>query len=304
VRFLSHKATEGTSDQHSNYGRILTNARDAGVPVLGAYHVVRSGPSADAQVAYMLAYLDQATPWWRQHPHFFLQVDLERWPYDQVSAAAGVAFATALRRATGHYVVIYASRGQYGNTIPPGFDLWNANYPSGRAAHYPDLYPGDNGVGWAAYSGRAPVLWQYTSSGTVGSQPGCDVNAYRGSLDQLLALTAGLNKGVLMALSDLQQIQMFNRVEAILKGLDSQTDNGAGGYATEPNGTMAALKALSAQVAALAAQPAIVTLSPDQLATITQAIINHPDTPLGDADKPAIEAAVAAAFARAFPASA
>lgn len=60
------------------------------------------------------------------------------------------------------------------------------------------------------------------------------------------------------------------------------------------------------QLAAIAAKlgaPVQAVLTSDQLATITAAIISHPDTPLGDADKPAIEAAVTEAFAKAFPAT-
>ena len=83
---FSHKATEGTSVRHTHTGEALSRARNAGFEFIGAYHVVRS-VNVSAQVDYFLSYLDQAAPWWRTFPGFFLQVDLELWPYDQVSAS-------------------------------------------------------------------------------------------------------------------------------------------------------------------------------------------------------------------------
>lgn len=193
ISFFTHKATEGTSVRHIHYGAALTRARDAGIPVLGAYHVVRSTGSLADQVKNFTGYLDSATPWWRSHPNFFLQVDLEHWSYDQVAASTGTAFAEQLAAATGHAVIIYASKGQYGSALGGSRPLWNANYPTSHAGGYGALYVlagGDKGPGWASYSSRVPVFWQYTSSATIGTQPGCDANAYRGSLQQLLALTA------------------------------------------------------------------------------------------------------------------
>ncbi len=191
IVFLTHKATEGTSVRHQHYGPALTRARDAGIPVLGAYHVVRSAGSLADQVKAHLAYLDEATPWWRTWPAWIEQVDLELWPYDQVSASTGVAFAELLATATRKAVLIYASKGQYGQALGGGRPLWNAAYPSRAPGHYRELYPGDNGPGWQSYSGRTPVMWQYTDNATIGSQPGCDANAFRGSLAELLALAGG-----------------------------------------------------------------------------------------------------------------
>lgn len=191
IQFFTHKATEGTSLRHAHYGAALTRARDAGIPVLGAYHVVRSLGSLADQVKAYTAYLDEATPWWRSWPHWICQVDLELWPYDKVAGATGTAFADMLAQATGKTVVIYASKGQYGNSLGGSRPLWNAAYPSSTAGHYRELYPGDSGTGWQSYSGRVPIFWQYTSSATIGGQHGCDANAFRGTLDQLLTLTGG-----------------------------------------------------------------------------------------------------------------
>jgi len=192
MSWFTHKATEGETVRHVHYGEALDRALAAGFPVLGAYHVVRSG-AVQPQVDAFFSYLDEATPWWRDHPNFFLQVDLEEWSYDRVTAVTGEAFAAAIGKQSGKVVITYASRGQYGDQLIGNEPLWNANYPSNLGGHYPDIYNrvgGDHGPGWVTYSGRTPVFWQYTSSGTIAGQSNCDCNAFIGDLDALLRLTS------------------------------------------------------------------------------------------------------------------
>ena len=185
---FSHKATEGTSVKHTHTGEALSRALNAGMEFIGAYHVVRS-VNVSAQVNYFLSYLDQVASWWRTFPGFFLQVDLELWPYDQVSAATGKAFASALVAAQPKRVITYASRGQYGNSLTGIVTpLWNAAYGNDPAVHYPDAYPGDGSSNWAPYSGWTPVFWQYGSQLRIGTQPTCDCSAFRGTLDDLRRL--------------------------------------------------------------------------------------------------------------------
>lgn len=192
ITWFTHKATESTNVRHVHLGDALNRARAAGFEFLGAYHVVRSSPSVQAQVNYFLGYLDQQVPWWRTFPGFIMQVDLELWSYDQVSAATGTAFANALQAAQPKRVLTYASRGMYGNSLGGlGTPLWNAAYGTDPATGYRQAYPGDGGLGWTPYSGQTPVMWQYGSRTTIGSQPGCDANAYRGSVDDLRQLITG-----------------------------------------------------------------------------------------------------------------
>jgi GH25 family lysozyme M1 (1,4-beta-N-acetylmuramidase) len=192
ITWFTHKATESTNVRHVHLADALTRARSAGFEFLGAYHVIRSSPSVDAQVNYFLGTLDQQVPWWRDFPGFMLQVDLELWSYDQVSASTGIAFANALVAAQPKKVITYASRGMYGNSLVGlPTPLWNAAYGTDPAVHYRQAYPGDNGIGWTPYSGQTPVMWQYGSRLTIGSQPGCDANAFRGSLADLRQLITG-----------------------------------------------------------------------------------------------------------------
>jgi GH25 family lysozyme M1 (1,4-beta-N-acetylmuramidase) len=195
IQFLTHKATEGTRVKHGHYGEALTRARSAGIPILGAYVVPRTPGNnghgnVDAQVDYFLSYLDQQTPWWRAFPTFLLQVDLEKWGYDAVAPAVGVSMADKLKERTGKAVVLYAPKWAYGDGIGGAHPLWASAYGSNPAGHYRAAYPGDDSPRWGAYSNRTPAILQYGSRLTVGSQSGCDCNAFRGSLDELLAIVA------------------------------------------------------------------------------------------------------------------
>lgn len=191
VRFFTHKATEGTSVHHSHYGEALQRARDAGIGLLGAYIVPRTGPTPAAQVDYLLQYVDAATPWWRSFPGFFFQVDTEHWSYDQVSPAIGEAVAVALRARTGRWVVHYAPGWAYGNSIPGSTPLWASDYGTNPVAELQAAYPGDQSSRWHPYSGRVPTFLQYGSQLTIGTQAGCDGNAFRGSYDELYRLITG-----------------------------------------------------------------------------------------------------------------
>lgn len=268
VEFVTHKATEGVAGRHVHYGQVLDRARAAGVPVLGAYHVVRSLGSLADQVRAHIAYLDEATPWWRTWPAWIEQVDLELWPYDKVAGSTGTAFAELLAAATGKWVVIYASKGQYGNGLGGSRPLWNAVYPSGAAGHYRDLYPGDNGVGWQSYSGRTPVFWQYSSNAQIGSQPGCDANAFRGSLADLLALMGNPS----ISGDDMLPIESA-KLDAIYNLADTETLDPAQKPFQVP--ITRVIKGIAADVAAVkaaVAAPVPVVLSADQLAQVVAAV--------------------------------
>jgi hypothetical protein len=193
ISFVTHKATEGTTVRHARYGQALNAAKAAQIEFTGAYMVVRTpgnnghGPVA-AQVDYLLAYVDAATPWWRGDPGFFFQVDLEPWDYDHVLPAFGVQACDVLRARTGKGVLLYAPRWAYADTIPGAHPLWASDYGSNPAVHYRSAYPGDAAPGWGAYSGRQPAILQFGSRTTIATHPTCDANAFRGGAADFRAL--------------------------------------------------------------------------------------------------------------------
>jgi hypothetical protein len=284
--FVTHKATEGTTTIHLKYGPRLNRYRQAGVPVLGSYHMVRTpgnhgNGSLQAQLNYWVARMDNQTPWWRAHPNFILQVDAEVWPYDAVSASTVLAFARLLADSgLPGWKVLYASRGQYGDALRGSpLPLWNANYTGGPN------YPGDSAIEWNAYSGQKPTLLQYTDTPY-------DKDAFRGTLDELLALTGGTD----MAWTDDQIKNLMYWAEntarvvtALGVGDDTfpyQTSQGT------PQVTLT--NDIKRRLVALAPDP-VTGLTDAQLAALEQAIVaavtTHHDA-LTAADGPVIREAV------------
>lgn len=83
---------------------------------------------------------------------------------------------------------------------PPAVDfgaVWVANFGPDRAGNYRAIYPGDSDRVWDYPLGdRRPDLWQYTQHGRIPSYSGSlDVNAYRGTPEQLRALFEGRSTG-------------------------------------------------------------------------------------------------------------
>jgi hypothetical protein len=191
IDFFTHKYTESTSTKH-HPAAAMNAARAAGIPFLAAYVVPRTpGPSVAAQAAYLIAYADQVTPWWRTFPGWFWQVDTEKWTYDSVSAATGAAMCAELRKRTGKATIHYAPKWAYGDDVPQPDPLWASNYVSG-SGDFRTLAGKITSAKWAAYSGRTPTILQYSSSATIGRQPTCDANLFRGTLADFAQLIGGV----------------------------------------------------------------------------------------------------------------
>lgn len=109
IVFFTHKASEGTSYRDPYFGEALARAKAAGIPFLGAYHVVRTpgngslltrpAGSIPEQVDYHLDYVDAKAPWWRDFRGWIWQCDLEKWSedgvrYDNVAASMASSAAT------------------------------------------------------------------------------------------------------------------------------------------------------------------------------------------------------------------
>lgn len=200
ITFITHKAGGDGHDPELAPWWKGVKGLDPARYLLGTYWIPRPDlhPSASGTADDWLATLDADCPGWRDREHA-LEMDAERWPaggdrtkpnkgYLQTLGNRLVAKMPRLRP------LCYASEGQYGDSLKGlTFPLWNANYPSSTRRGFKDAYAhagGDSGPGWVAYSGQMPVLWQYTSSATIGGQTTSDANAFRGTLDQLKALVA------------------------------------------------------------------------------------------------------------------
>lgn len=103
--------------------------------------------------------------------------------------------------------------------------LIQSHYIDGNGRNPRDLYAaagGNAGTGWDDfYGGRYPDVWQYSSTCTCpGATDRTDVNAFRGSLEQLAALLTGGD----MSLTEEQARQLQNAYEASWKGGSSMGD--------------------------------------------------------------------------------
>lgn len=192
ISVVVHKATDGVRYYADPYFAEATRRAQAARLVRGAYHVLWPG-DVNAQVDWFLSTIDATCPGWRAGP-FALALDCE--PFGYNGGAPGLsdvrAAAARVRSATGHTPLVYGPRWVYGDRLTGvGCPLWASGYGANPAVHYPDGYPGDQAGIWSAYSGQTPALVQYGSQLKVGTQPTCDVSCYRGTLDQLIALTGG-----------------------------------------------------------------------------------------------------------------
>lgn len=182
------KATEGSTYRNPSFAGQLARAQATSKPTI-AYHYVRTGDAA-GQLANVQATVPRSVP---------VALDLEN--------GGDVATARALSRSLrgAGYVVpllycpawwLSANGGLNTDTRDIGA-LWSSQYPvSGSGASVVYAAAGaDHGAGWSAYGGQPPVLWQFSSSISVGGYSAIDVSAFRGTRAQLAALFGGTTPG-------------------------------------------------------------------------------------------------------------
>lgn len=182
------KATEGSTYRNPSFAGQLARARATGKPTI-AYHYVHAGDVA-GQLTNIRGFISSATP---------VMLDLE----NGGDVATARALASALRGAGYVVPLLYcpawwlsANGGLNTDTRSIGA-LWSSQYPVGgsSASAVYSAAGGDGGAGWSAYGGQTPVLWQYSSSISVGGYSAVDVSAFRGSRAQLAALFGGTPPG-------------------------------------------------------------------------------------------------------------
>ncbi|MCX2931187.1 GH25 family lysozyme [Mycobacterium sp. CVI_P3] len=195
ISFFTHKATEGGDWKDSHYKDALDRARAAAIPVLGTYHYLKPG-DIEAQVKFWMDYVDEQTPWWKTVPWIW-QIDAEKenvprppTPEEIGQAVQAVRRRMATQGTTG-YVIVYAPRSVYQNSLDAGYDVWGSDYRgSGAARAFKEQYQGvtDCAAGWSLMSGRKPRILQFASNGKVGRQESCCVDKFDGDLHTLIEL--------------------------------------------------------------------------------------------------------------------
>ncbi|WP_225725445.1 MULTISPECIES: glycoside hydrolase family 25 protein [unclassified Nocardia] len=137
--------------------------------------------------------------------------------------------------------------------------LIQSSYVAGSGAAS-TLYPGDGTSFWNGFGGKAVDILQFTDQARVAGHL-VDANAFTGTFDQLralLGLTLSTTQGVLMALTDAQQVDLLQKVQEIweqLRGPDGQGWPQLGKNAQGQNVTLVdAVASLRDEVAAVAAR--------------------------------------------------
>jgi len=201
--FVFAKVSEGNYFTDRTWPGCRDAARAAGLLVVG-YHYVISGADPDAQAARFVGNAGGSVA----------MLDFEDHSGDLTEFWAVVA---AFGRAGVTVVCSYVPQWYWGRIGSPNLSrvpvLIASNYVSswGYAAA---IYPGDDAAGWAPYGGAAPGILQFTDRALVAGQ-WVDANAFRGSRSELAALLAGNQGGWLMALTDQQQDDLYQKVSDI-----------------------------------------------------------------------------------------
>ncbi|WP_246024113.1 hypothetical protein [Nocardia yunnanensis] len=122
-----------------------------------------------------------------------------------------------------------------------------------------ELYPGYTSPYWNGFGGKAVDLLQFTDAAQVAGHT-VDANAFRGSLDdlrRLLGLTPPTTQGDLMALTDAQQTDLYQKIQDIWGQLLGPDGHGWPQLGQNPEGKNLTLVDAVAKVGGqiLAAQP-------------------------------------------------
>ncbi|AHH16597.1 putative peptidase [Nocardia nova SH22a] len=180
--FVIAKVTEGDYYRDAQW-RGFRDATLAAGKILVGYHYVRGDCDIEAQADLFLSHIGD--------PSIPAMID-----HEANSGGANVARAmvAALQRRGVHVGLTYLPRwyhGQIGSPdltgLPP---LMSSSYGANRAGYASAIYPGSNDSGWNGYGGLDVAIFQFSEAGRVAGR-NVDVDAFRGTPDQLRALLTG-----------------------------------------------------------------------------------------------------------------
>lgn len=181
IRFVFIKATESSGFKDSQFTTNLKRAQDAGM-VVAAYHYVRSGVTAAAQVANVLSMVPKSVP---------VIPDVE-------ANSGGVTllrdFIAQLRNAGYRVPLLYLPRWYWQQIGSPSLaglpPLWSSRYPDNIPDTIPEEYKDVPSSYWNGYGGLGVKVLQFTSSAMIAGVR-LDANVFQGTPEQLAALLGG-----------------------------------------------------------------------------------------------------------------
>jgi GH25 family lysozyme M1 (1,4-beta-N-acetylmuramidase) len=179
-QFVVAKCTEGQATVDAQYDNFRAQANHAGL-LFAAYHFLHSDSPASAQAYNLASHIgDKNIP---------VMIDCEKG--GGANLAKCVAFRDELQQRGIRVSLLYLPHSWWQQIGEPSLATWtvvNANYGDNPVGTAIDLYLSDKSTQWDAYGGRTPALLQFGSKCRIDGYPGdLDVNAWRGSLDELKA---------------------------------------------------------------------------------------------------------------------
>lgn len=278
------KVTEGDPGSIAStdpYGvQAIKDARAAGAAMYGGYHVPRHGDQASTfrQVDFLRRQLDLAGANWAMLDSEPFSELGSNWPRLSDIQRFDDRWNALDERVLAHYLphsFWNDHLGQPSLTSLRG-PLVASNYGDNVALAPAALYlhrGGDNTSGWNSYGGKTVAILQFGSQCRVpGASAGSDINAFRGTVAQLISLLQG--KVDTLALPDSYALALAWRVEAIINGRDKVLDGPSKGEVNKLAGQMNKFST--------------------DLATLTAKVDAGEPATLSDADRAAISAAILA----------
>lgn len=276
------KLTEGDPGSVAStdpYGvQALRDARAAGATMRGGYHVPRHGDQASTfrQVDFFRRQLDLGGANWAM---------LDSEPFDELGTnwprfSDIVRFDDRWHALEDRVLVHYLPRwfweqDRFGRPALTGLrgPLVCSDYADNAAFSPSALYVhcgGNSSSGWAAYGGRPVDIFQFGSRCRVpGASTTTDINAYRGTVPQLISLLQG-KVGSMPTLTDEDALAEAWRVEALAHNRTTVLGGPLKGEAVE---TVVRINKISTDLATLAGKTSTVTLSADDRAAIAAAVL-------------------------------
>lgn len=262
-----------------HFGDLQAGAAFAGFILRGGYHNLVRGDAASMkrQVDWLRRELDAYGCRWamadvERYPEL-LAADM--WPrYDDVRRFQDAWYA-AETRVMAWYVPrwVWSYWGNADLTVLRG-PLVQSHYADGIHGSPASIYAqagGNAGVGWSdRYGGRYPDFWQYTSLASVdGASAQTDVNAFRGSIDQLATVLIGETTMALDLTEDQNFVALIWRVLKGVIELQENVDTHVPALGTEKNMLRAKLDAILTAASA----PATVAMTADDRAAIIAGVV-------------------------------
>lgn len=190
IRFAFSKVTQSTNYVNSTWARNKTGMKNVSPGMLpGAYHFLTAGTDPKAQAQYFHSKAGDMS-------EYAVALDVEPTENSRPTAGQAKAWVDEYKRLSGGHPVIGYFPGWYwqqlGQPSLSFFDtLWQSHYVNGSGSASA-LYAKVSASWWATYGNEPVSILQYSSSGVVTGISGqCDVNAFRGTLDELRAIALG-----------------------------------------------------------------------------------------------------------------